>query len=67
MGAREGACTGSATLATPQPGLRFTDPVCVCACVCMCVCVFITEVPNVKLFARGEGDSGGLVLRETTN
>jgi hypothetical protein len=24
-----------------------------------CVCVFITAVPIVKLFAWGEGDSGG--------
>jgi hypothetical protein len=27
------------------------------------VCVFITAVPIIKLFARGEGDSGGHVLR----
>jgi hypothetical protein len=26
------------------------------------VCVFITAVPNTKLFAWGEGDSGGHVL-----
>jgi hypothetical protein len=31
------------------------------------VCVFITAVPIIKLFARGEGDSGGNVLRETTS
>jgi hypothetical protein len=31
------------------------------------VCVFITAVPSTKLFARGEGDSGGHVLRETTS
>jgi hypothetical protein len=30
-------------------------------------CVFITAVPNIKLFAWGEGDSGGHVLRETTS
>jgi hypothetical protein len=36
------------------------------------LCVFITTVPITKLFAwgegvaRGEGDSGGHVLRETT-
>jgi hypothetical protein len=30
------------------------------------VCVFITAVPIIKLFAWGEGDSGGHVLRETT-
>ena len=41
-------------------------------CVSRCVrrrkvCVFITAVPNRKLFARGEGDSGGHVLRETTS
>jgi hypothetical protein len=30
------------------------------------VCVFITAVPITKLFAWGEGDSGGHVLRETT-
>ena len=28
-------------------------------------CVFITAVPIIKLFARGEGDIGGHVLRET--
>ena len=32
-----------------------------------CVCVFITAVPIIKLFAWGEGDSGGHVLRETTS
>jgi hypothetical protein len=31
------------------------------------VCVFITAVPIIKLFALGEGDSGGHVLRETTS
>jgi len=33
------------------------------------VCVFITQaaVPITKLFAWGEGDSGGHVLRETTS
>jgi hypothetical protein len=31
------------------------------------LCVFIIAVPNKKLFAWGEGDSGGHVLRETTN
>ena len=31
------------------------------------VCVFITAVPNTKLCAWGEGDSGGHVLRETTS
>ena len=31
------------------------------------VCVFITAVPITKLFARGEGDSGGHVLRDTTS
>ena len=30
-------------------------------------CVFITTVPIIKLFAWGEGDSGGHVLRETTS
>ena len=30
-------------------------------------CVFITAVPIIKLFALGEGDSGGHVLRETTS
>jgi hypothetical protein len=29
--------------------------------------VFITAVPIIKLFAWGEGDSGGYVLRETTS
>ena len=33
----------------------------------MCVCVFITVVPITKLFAWGEGDSEGHVLRETTS
>ena len=37
-------------------------------CVCLLlqhlgVCVFITAVPITKLFAWGEGDSGGHVLR----
>ncbi len=31
------------------------------------MCVFITTVPIRKLFAWGEGDSGGHVLRETTS
>jgi hypothetical protein len=31
------------------------------------VCVFVTTVPITKLFAWGEGDSGGHVLRETTS
>jgi hypothetical protein len=31
------------------------------------VCVFITAVPIIKLFAWGEGDSGGHVQRETTS
>ena len=31
------------------------------------VCVFITAVPNTKLFAWGDEDSGGHVLRETTS
>jgi hypothetical protein len=31
------------------------------------VCMFITAVPILKLFAWGEGDSGGHVLRETTS
>jgi len=30
-------------------------------------CVFITAVPITKLFALGEGDRGGHVLRETTS
>ena len=29
--------------------------------------MFITVVPIIKLFAWGEGDSGGHVLRETTS
>ena len=31
------------------------------------VYVFITAVPSTKLFASGEGESGGHVLRETTS
>ena len=31
------------------------------------VCVSITAVPIIKLFAWGEGDSGGHVLRDTTS
>jgi hypothetical protein len=31
------------------------------------LCVFITAVPIIKLFAWGEGDSGGHVLREMTS
>jgi len=34
---------------------------------CPRVCVFITAVPIRKLFALGEGDIGGHVLRETTS
>jgi hypothetical protein len=33
----------------------------------MAGCVFITAGPIIKLFARGEGDSGEHVLRETTS
>ena len=29
--------------------------------------MFITAVPIIKLFAWGEGDSGGYVLRKTTS
>jgi hypothetical protein len=32
-----------------------------------CVCVFITAVPIIKLFAWGDGDNGGHMLRETTS
>jgi hypothetical protein len=35
---------------------------CVCAVCVLDVCVFITAVPITKLFAWGEGDSGGHVL-----
>ena len=38
-----------------------------CLCYCSTVCVFITAIPIIKLFAWGEGDSGGHVLRETTS
>jgi hypothetical protein len=31
----------------------------------ICVCVFNTAVTIIKLFALGQGDSGGHVLRET--
>ena len=31
------------------------------------MCVFITAVPITKLFAWGEGDSGGHVLRDKTS
>ena len=31
------------------------------------MCVFNTAVPMTKLFAWGEGDSGGHVLQETTS
>jgi len=31
-----------------------------------CVCVFMTAVPITKMFAWGEGDSGGHVLRDGT-
>ena len=31
------------------------------------VLLFITAVPNIKLFAWGEEDGGGHVLRETTS
>jgi hypothetical protein len=36
------------------------------SCCLLRVCVFITAVPIIKLFAWGEGFSGGHVLRETT-
>ena len=45
----------------PRPGDNLEDPV------WWSVCVFITAVPITKLFAWGEGDSGGQVLRETTS
>jgi hypothetical protein len=32
-----------------------------------CMCVFITAEPIKKLFAWGEGDSGGHVIQETTS
>ena len=32
-----------------------------------CVCVYNTAVPIIKLFAWGEGDTGGHALRETTS
>ena len=65
-GEREGACAASLSLylyplarspasfhrSSLRPRLR---------------CVFITAVPIIKLFAWGEGDSGGHVLRETTS
>jgi hypothetical protein len=31
------------------------------------LCVCFTAVPNTKMFAWGEGDRGGHVLRETTS
>jgi hypothetical protein len=31
------------------------------------VCLLFIAVPNTKLFAWGEGESGGHVLRETTS
>jgi hypothetical protein len=40
-----------------------------CVFVCLLLrdlCVFITAVPIIKLFAWGEGDSGGHVLRDVT-
>jgi hypothetical protein len=40
-----------------RPGRRPADPE---------RCVFITAVPIIKLFAWGEGDSGGHVLRDRT-
>ena len=38
----------------------------VCSLINLGKCVFITAVPIIKLFARGEGDSGGHVLRDGT-
>jgi hypothetical protein len=54
-----------------EPAPWGTMPLCVCD-VCRAdfacpVCVFITAGPITKLFAWGEGDSGGHVLRETTS
>jgi hypothetical protein len=48
-----------------SPERRRRKPPCVLLCVFITAlpCVFITAVPIVKLFARGEGDSGGHVLR----
>ena len=37
------------------------------ASVCLFMCVFVTAVPITKLFAWGEGERGGHVLRETTS
>ena len=48
--------------------LSITDPVTSQVCTgaaTMTQCVYITAVPIVRLFAWGEGDSGGHVLRET--
>ena len=49
-------------------GLWFSVPVPIIKLFDVClVCVFITAVPSIKLFACGEGDSGGHVLCETTS
>ena len=46
----------------------FSDPIeCWGSSGSVTVCVFITAVSIIKLCAWGEGDSGGLVLRETTS
>jgi hypothetical protein len=61
---RARVCRSTASPAQPITGLPFihhrTMPL-------GWMSVFITAVPITKLFAWGEGDSGGHVLREKTN
>jgi hypothetical protein len=58
MGAREGACTGAATMSPPSTlpvGNRDFERL-------FLLFLFITAVPNTMLCAWGEDDSGGHVL-----
>jgi hypothetical protein len=47
--------------------MRYDEPRLVWTSLTTTGVVFITAVPITKLFAWGEGDSGGHVLRETTS
>jgi hypothetical protein len=51
---REGACIGAATILQPWTLRLILNAA--------ALCVFITAVPNTKLLAWGEEDSGGHVL-----
>ena len=59
-------CELSVVARSPSPTILLALPAS-SSCGHAWVCVFITAVPIIKLFTKGEGDSGGHVLRETTS